>query len=329
MTENIRLTPPPPNSGDRNFPSQVILNAADFIAGGRGDDATITLDNNQFRSSGINAEVTFPSLDFLHLVSKSNGFPDSQFGRPDENTLRLKATDLDEIRITGDESLSLFITDRPSQIDASGLDAPLGIFFSRETRSSELSPFTVEIRGTSYDDHYIFDNFATETSFLFTGGGSDVVTYSGRTTDKHFVIFTATELNAGDLKAGDATIVNLVDVGVGATVTIELSSALEGLLKSGGTFLSETNANINIHGTSLSNTTNIAAQGFNSVIAVNDNQLITQSTLDLQFDLNGDGNYSASDDAQIRLIASNSDQITINGTLVYDAAADALIYTVV
>ena len=46
--------------------------------------------------------------------------------------------------------------------------------------------------------------------------------------------------------------------------------------------------------------------------------------MDLQFDLNGDGKYQAADDAQIRLVGTGTDD-----TLVYDAATDTLVFTVV
>lgn len=318
-TNNIQIT----TESSLGITPELDLNASDFIAGGTSDTAAITLDNSRSQTgSGVNSDLGFDNLDVLNLISKSDGTPTKILNGGEENLLRLTATGLEKIVITGDESLLLapLVGSMPGEIDASGLDAPVAIFGS--SSSSTL------FKGTAYDDFLSFEPVAQTT--LFTGGGSDRVFVTGREDGStspraHTMIFTATELNAGDLKAGDATTVELTQATEGGTVTINLSSALEGLLKSGGTFLSAANTNINIHGTSLSNTTNIAAiQSSNTVL-----NNTAGSSLDLQFDLNGDGNYIPSDDAQIRLFTSELDQSTLNDTLVYDAAADALIYTVV
>ena len=174
----------------------------------------------------------------------------------------------------------------------------------------------LEFTGTSYDDKFDFRENAINTSFLFTGGGGDEVFYNGESSsDKCFILFSATELNTGDLKAGDATTVLLDNAVPGATVTIGLG--ILDSLKSGGTFLSATRTNVDIHGTSLSYTTNIAA-----IQAIHP----AGFGLDLQIDLNGDGFFNGRDDAVISLLGSASNDF--NDTLVYDAAADALIYTV-
>lgn len=324
-TSNIRIT--------KDSITPVVLNASDFVAGGASDTATIILDNSVSKSdNGIDAQVTFPDLDVLNLISKSDGTPtrilrDVQIPvQPGEiidepNSLLLEAPDLDRIVITGDEALVVVSHSLPSEIDASGLDAAVVIspYF---TQTSILS------KGNTYDDIFYLPEITQAT--LFTGGGSDkVLVKGGSSSSAHNMIFTATELNAGDLKAGDMTEVTLLSPTAGATVTINLSAQLEGLLKSDGTLLSDTNANINILGTSLSDTTNIAASQIVVSPPSGKFNRFFHDAVRLQFDLNGDGIYSATDDAQISLIGTGSNRDNAGDTLVYNAAADTLIYTVV
>jgi len=312
-TNNIQIT----TESSLGLTPELDLNASDFIAGGTSDTATITLDNSRSQTgSGVNSDVDFDNLDVLNLISKSDGTPTKILSGDEQNSLRLNASDLEKIVVTGDEAL--FLKGGPStlqlgEIDASGLDAPVHI-------RTDAAP-SILAKGTTYNDIFHFGSFITAQTTLFTGGGSDQVIVAGGSSSAHTLRFTATELNAGDLKAGDATNVELQSAEIGSTVTINLSAALEGLLKSGGTFLSATNANIDIHGTSLSNTTNIAA--IKSISPAGNDRFFGH---DLQFDLNGDGFFNAEDDAEISIYGDSN--FDLNNTLVYDAAADALIYTV-
>lgn len=180
------------------------------------------------------------------------------------------------------------------------------------TVDTDASAITsILVKGTAKNDTIDIDNAATVTSTLYLGGGTDAVVVNGGGTNAHTLIYTATALNAGDLKAGDSSVITLTGAAAGDVVTINLSSALEGLLKSGSTLLSATSANINIHGTTISSTTNIAASQ-------------AGNNMDLQFDLNGDGSFSATDDAQIRIVGTGT-----NDTLVYNASTDVLTFTVV
>jgi len=292
--------------------STVVLSAPDFVSGGTSDTTTISLDNSVVKNAnGVDvASLTFANADVINLKSLGDGSSTKTVGGGEENSLAsLVASDAEKVVITGDEALALTTAaaTKLTEIDASGMtnDAAVSINTNASASASLL------VKGTSKNDTIQIDNAATLTSTIYTGGGSDTVTVVGGGTADHTMKFTATALNAGDLKAGDSTVVNITGVAAGDKVTIDLTSALEGLLKSGGTLLSASGANINIHGTSISATTNIAASQ-------------AGGNMDLQFDLNGDGKYQAADDAQIRLVGTGTDD-----TLVYDAATDTLVFTVV
>ena len=128
------------------------------------------------------------------------------------------------------------------------------------------------------------------------------MTVDGGGTDAHTLIYTATALNEGDIKAGNSSTLALTGVAAGDTVTINFSSALEALLKSGGTVLSATAANVNIYdgvtATSLSASSNIAASQ-------------AGGTLTLQIDINGDGVYAAADDYQLTITGTGLSLIHI------------------
>lgn len=295
----------------------VVLSAPDFVSGGTSDTTTISLDNSVVKNAnGVDvAALTFANADVINLKSLGGGSSTKVVGGLEENSIAsLVATDAEKVVISGDEALVLTTAagTKLTEIDASGMtnDAAVNIDTSGSGSASLL------VKGTSKNDTIKIDNAATVTSTIYTGGGTDTVTVDGAATSAHTMKFTTSTLNSGDLKAGDATVVTLTGAAAGATVTIDLSAALEGLLKSGGTLLSATGANINLYdgvtATSISATSNIAASE-------------AGGTLDLKFDLNGDGIYTATDDAQISIVGNGG----TNDTLVYNAAADTLIYTVV
>lgn len=292
-------------------PGTVTLTAADFVAGGTSDTATIKIDNSVVKSAnGVDiTSLVFSNADVLNLQSLGDGSSTKVSGGAEENSVALTATDVEKVVITGDEALAFSTAagTLPTEIDASGMTNSAAVMI--DTDASAI--VSLLVKGSSKNDTIDTDNAATKTNTLYTGGGSDTVVIQGASDAASTMIFTATALNAGDLKAGDATTVTLTGASAGATVTINLTSTLEGLLKSGGTLLSATTGNINIHGTALSATTNVAAAqaGGNMV---------------LQFDLNGDGAYAATDDAQITLVGTGTDD-----TLVYNAANDYFLFTVV
>ncbi|MDP3662789.1 MAG: hypothetical protein U1D41_16185 [Nitrosomonas sp.] len=292
-------------------PTTITLTAVDFVSGGTSDTTTISLDNSE-TESGTGIDVTslvFANADIINLKSIGDGSSTKTVGGAEENSVILTATDAEKVVITGDEALSFATAagTNPTEIDASGLtnDAAVTI----DTDASAITSLLA--KGTGKNDTIDIDNAATVTSTLYLGGGSDTVTVDGGGTSAHTLIYTATALNAGDIKAGDSSTLALTGVAAGDTVTINFSSALEALLKSGSTLLSATGANINVHGTTISATTNIAAAQ-------------AAGTMTIQIDVNGDGAYAAADDYQLTITGTGTDD-----TLIYNAAADTLIFTVV
>lgn len=292
-------------------PATITLTAADFVSGGTSDTTTISLDNSVVKSAtGVDiTSLVFANADVINLKSIGDGSSTKTVSGVEENSVILTASDAEKVVITGDEALSFATAagTNPTEVDASGLtnDAAVTI----DTDASAITSLLA--KGTSKNDTIDIDNAATVTSTLYLGGGSDTVLVTGGGTSAHTLIYGATELNAGDIKAGDSSTLALAGVAAGDTVTINFSSALEALLKSGSTLLSATGANINVHGTTISATTNIAAAEVGG-------------TMTLQIDLNGDGAYAAADDYQLTITGTGVDD-----TFIYNAAADTLIFTVV
>lgn len=283
-----------------------VLTATDFVSGGTSDTATITTGNGV--TTDIDVTLTFANVDVLNLKTVGDSSPTKVVGGGEEHSVALTATDVEKIVITGNEALALTTAagTLPTEIDASGMTAAA---VNINTNGSAIT--SILVKGTALNDTIVIDNAATVTSTLFLGGGSDTVTVDGGGTSAHTLKFTATALNAGDIKAGNVSTVTPTGVAAGDILVLDFTSALEGILKSGATLLSATTANINIHGTTLSATNNIAAAqaGGNMVV---------------QIDLNGDGAYTATDDYQVTLVGTGT-----NDTLVYNAASDTLIFTVV
>ncbi|QOJ20454.1 MAG: hypothetical protein HRU77_06940 [Gammaproteobacteria bacterium] len=292
-------------------PTTLTLTAIDFVSGGTSDTTTISLDNSVTKS-GTGIDVTslvFANADVINLKSIGDGSSTKTVGGAEENSVILTATDVEKVVITGDEALNFATATgtNPTEVDASGLtnDAAVTI----DTDASAITSLLA--KGTGKNDTIDIDNAATLTSTLYTGGGSDTLLATGGGTAAHTMIYTATALNAGDIKAGDSSTLTLAGAAAGDTVTINFTAALEGLLKSGSTLLSATGANINVHGTTISATTNIAAAEAGGVMT-------------LQIDINGDGSYTAADDYQLTITGTGTDD-----TLIYNASTDTLVFTVV
>ncbi|OQW42558.1 MAG: hypothetical protein A4S08_11375 [Proteobacteria bacterium SG_bin4] len=294
-------------------PTTLTLTASDFVSGGTSDTTTISLDNSTTKS-GTGIDVTslvFANADVINLKSIGDGSSPKTVGGAEENSVILTATDVEKVVITGNEALSFATAagTNPTEIDASGLtnDAAVTI----DTDASAI--VSLLAKGTAKNDTIDIDNAATITSTLYLGGGSDTVIVDGGGTSAHTLIYSATTLGAGDIKAGNSSTLALTGVAAAAgdTVTINFTAALEALLKSGSTLLSATGANINVHGTTLSATTNIAAAQ-------------ADGTMTLQIDINGDGSYVAADDWQLTITGKGTDD-----TLIYNASTDTLVFTVV
>lgn len=296
-------------------PTTLTLTATDFVSGGTSDTTTISLDNSVTKAAnGIDiTSLVFANADVINLKSIGDGTSTKTVGGAEENSVTLTATDSEKVVITGNEALRLVTaaSTNPTEIDASGLTNDAAVFI--DTSLSTMTSLLVKTTGG--DDTIDIDSTSTKTSTLYLGGGSDSVTVDGGGDSAHTLVYTATALNAGDIKAGDSSTLTLSTVAAGDTVTINFTAALEALLKSGGTVLSATSANVNVYdgvtATTLSATTNIAASQ-------------AGGTLTLQIDLNGDGSYAAADDYQLTITGTGT-----NDTLIYNASTDTLVFTVV
>jgi len=293
-------------------PATIALSATDFVSGGTSDTATITLDNDVAGQNGIDVTtaLTFASLDKLNLVSKSDGTPTKTVGGAEENSIvGLGAADLESIVITGDESVNLALgatSTAVQEINASGMT---GAAVTVDTDAAAIA--TILVRGTAQDDTVDLDNAATLTTTLYLGGGSDTVTVQGGGTGSHLAVFSSTSLGTTDVAAGIASTITLTGAAAGDVITLNFGSGIENALKNGGTVLGTSSSNVTIAGTTLSGTTNVAASQ-------------TANNMVLQFDLNGDGVYTAGSDFQITLVGTGT-----NDTLVYNAANDTFVFTVV
>ncbi len=285
-----------------------VLSSSDFVSGGTSDTATIKLGDTAQKISDIDVtSLTFTNVDVINIVSNSDGTPVGTVGGTEENSIKFTATDLEKIVATGDEALVIETAagTLPTEIDASGMTAAVSV----DTDASAI--VSILVKGTAKNDTIDLDNAATLTTTLYLGGGNDTVTVRGGGTGNHTLIYTATALNSGDVKAGSVSTITLTGVAAGDKVILNFGSAIEALLKNGGTVLGTSTANVNIHGTTLSANTNVAAAQ-------------SAGNMVLQIDLNGDGVYNAADDWQITLVGTGTDD-----TLVYDAANDYFVFTVV
>lgn len=291
----------------------------EFVAGGSSDTATIILDNSATKNAAgidVATSLTFANVDVLNLKSVSDGTAAKTIASNNGNSIAgLTATDLEKIVVTGDESLgvTLAATTTLTEFDASGLTGKAAISLTTGAAVPQ-----VLVKGTANADTITLGNAATVSSTLYTGGGSDTIAANAQNGTVNTLKFTTTALNAGDLKAGDAIAITLANGAAGGKVILDFNSTLEGLLKSGGVTMASTASNITIQGTSLAATTNVAS----SVAASGGNDVTT-----LQIDLNGDGVYTAASDAQVTITVTGV--AGGNDTLVYDAANDYFVFTVV
>jgi len=294
---NIRFT------GDA--PAAIVLTGKGFVSGGISDSASVILDNSvDDNADGVDVAttLTFTQVDRLTVNATSD---DTTTARAIVNSITgLTATDLDILTITGNAAVSIATaatTTALQEVDASGSTG--AVTFS--TAASAIA--SLIYKGNDKVDTLTFSDAASNSATIQTGGGSDVLVL-GVTGAAHTLNFTATSFT-GDVKAGDAITINTgAAFQAGDTVTLNFSSAIEALLKSGGTALSSAASNVTLVGTSFSASTN--------VIAVDGGNNTT-----LQFDLNGDGTFTAAADFSIEILG------LANNTLNYVAATDVFLFT--
>ncbi len=291
----------------------ITMDASSFVSGGSSDEATLTFGNTSDKVSDIDVTtLTFDKVDVLNIVSDSDGTPSAA----DANSIgTLNATDLEKVVISGDETFSLTTgaTTVPTEIDASAMTVNDTDGTNVNINTSASSIASILVKATAASDTINISNAATSSSTLYLGGGTDTVTVTdgtaAATSVVHTLEYTATALDSGDIQAGDASTVTMATPTAGDEIILDFTSNIESLLKSGGTTLGSSAADITISGTSLSANTNIAATQ-------------TATGMLIQIDVNGDGTYTAADDWQITLAGTGTD------TLVYNASADHFIFTV-
>lgn len=296
-------------------PSTLTFTGKDFVAGGTSDTATITLDNSATKSAtGIDVvtSLTFTNVDLLNIKTLSDGTAAKTIASGNGHSIAgLTATDLDKLVVSGTESITISTGagTLASEIDASGLTGSAAISIS----TAAAAVVTELIKATPNADTITTSNAATLTTTLYTGGGSDTLVVRGDATAVNTLKFTTTALNAGDLKAGDTMTIDATTGGAaGAKVIIDFSATAESLFKIGGVNLGTATANVSTI-TSLGATTNVASAATSATVHT------------IQFDLNGDGVYTASSDAQITItgVGAGAD------TCIYDFTNKYFVWTAV
>ena len=287
-------------------PTAIALTGKGFSTGGISDTATVILNQSKDdNTDGVDVAttLTFTQVDRLTVQATSD---DTTAARAVVNSIAgLTATDLDLLTITGNAAVSIATaatTASVQEIDASASTGAVTV----TTNASAIA--SIIYRGNSNVDTFTFNDAASNSATVFTGGGSDVLVL-GVTGAAHTLNFNATDFTTGDVKAGNAITIN-----TGAafqatdTVTLNFSSAIEALLKVGGVTAAATAANFTLVGGTLGATTNmIAVDGGNNTT--------------LQFDLNGDGAFTAASDFSIEILG------LANNTLNYIAATDVFTFT--
>lgn len=301
-------------TSDANL-DDVTLSAKNFVSGGTTDAATIEFNNN----SGIGANdadgidigtLTFANLDKLTVKSTSDGTP----AAGEANSIgSLVATDLETLVVTGDQEMSITLgagTTGLTEVDATGLSRALT--FDDNTIGTQA----ILVKGTARGDTITVDG-ATKVATVYVGARAatetDAVTFDGGNgANANAIVFTGTALNSGDVVAG--TVTGAFTGGAAAdTIRVNFSAEVEALLKVGGTSLKDATANVTITGNTLGNNTNVIATADGTKI-------------DLDIDLNGDGQFTAGTDLRITLTGIVG---VGNETLVYDATNDYFVFTVV
>ncbi|KFE43828.1 DUF4214 domain-containing protein [Pseudomonas syringae] len=273
---------------DNAFANSVTLTVKDFVSGGTSDTATVTYGG----VVGTNAAstLTFANVDVLNLVSSSTVAGAT-------NNISLVTTDLEKLVVTG--NLATTVTAGTgstgiTEVDASGLKVAAntaGLTFVQATGSTQ----SLLVTGTNGIDT------VTVTSAKGTvvgNGGNDTVNFSATSAavGDQTVKFGAADFVAG----GNTTVAFAAATVTAATGVVDFTSAIENTLKIAGVNLGTTTANQSV-GATLNATNNVA---FNAGV--------------LQFDLNGDGVYTAGTDFAVTL--------TGVAAVSYNAAAD--IFTV-
>ena len=256
-----------------------------FVSGGTSDSATVTVNANAASTAALESvlSLTFENVDVLNLVSSGRVATNA-------NDITVTATDLEKLVVTGNIDTEVIAgagTNGITEVDASGLvvanGTAAGLTFAQLAGSTQSILLTgsngldnltvVAAKGT------VVSNGGNDT-IIFTGAAAAVADQSVNLTAKDFVAggakvvtFAAGTLNGTNGAAG----------GADGFAVLNFSSDIEAKLLVGGVNLGTTVANQAV-GATINGQNNVAFTG-----GV------------LQFDVNGDGAFSAADDLAITL----------------------------
>lgn len=243
-----------------------------FVSGGTSDSATVTVNANSTTATGTSSvtNLTFENVDVLNLVSKGTVATNA-------NTINLTATDVEKIVLTGNIATTVTpgaTTVGITEVDASGLvlanAQATGLTFAQTGGATQ----SLLVTGSNGADTV---TVVSTKGTVVANGGNDVITFSAAAAA---LGDQSVNLSAKDFVANTALNVTFTTVG---NQVIDFTSDIEALLKIGGVNLGTTTANQAV-GTAINGQNNVAFTGGA-----------------LQFDLNGDGVFNATDDLSITL----------------------------
>ena len=278
----------------------VTLSVKDFVSGGTSDAATVAYTG----VVGANdvSTLNFANVDVLNLTSNSTNTAAT-------TNIALNATDLEKLVVTGNVATAINggTSTGISEVDASGLKVAAGVAglsFTQATGSTQ----NLLVTGTNGIDAI---TLLSGKGTVIGNGGNDNIVIS---TAAAALGDTSVKLGALDFVAGGNVTVNTSAVTVSATefkAVIDFTSAIENTLKVGGVNLGTSAADVTI-GTALSATSNVAF-----IAAVAGGGGVAAAPAALQFDLNGDGVFTAGTDFAITLTGATG--------VTYNAATDVFV----
>ena len=278
--------------------STVTVSVKDFVSGGTSDTATVTYTGAAKTAASI---LNFDNVDVLNLVS--SGIAGTS------NSIVLNATDLEKLVVTGNVATTIAggTSTGITEVDASGLKVAAGVAGLTFTQATGSTQNLLVTGSNAVDTVTLISGKGT----VIGNGGNDNIVISGAAAA---LGDTSVKLGALDFVAGGNVTVNTtgVTVGLGAfKAVIDFTSAIENTLKVGGVNLGTSAADVTI-GTALSATSNVAF-----IAAVAGGGGVAAAPAALQFDLNGDGVFTAGTDFAITLTGATG--------VTYNAATDVFV----
>ena len=256
-----------------------------FVSGGTSDSATVTVNANAASTAAAESvlNLTFENVDVLNFVSSGRVATNA-------NDITVTATDLEKLVVTGNidtEVIASAGTNGITEVDASGLvvanGTAAGLTFAQLAGSTQ----SILLTGSNGLDTL---TVVAAKGTVVSNGGNDVITFNAAAAA---LGDQSVNLSAKDFVAGGALTAAFTTVG---NQVINFSSDIEGQLLIGGVNLGTTAANQAV-GATINGQNNVAFTGGA-----------------LQFDVNGDGAFTAADDLQITLAGVT--------TVTYNAAND-------